>query len=902
MAFGYKRGSFNKVSSASGSTNTITTTFQVKALICWSIDSTTNDAYVNTYSQSFGFSDGTTHRCVCEQIVDASNPVNADAGFRDKVITFLSSAAAVRCAASASFGGSTDATVTWDTNDTSTPIIHYIALGDSDITNAKVVEVANPSGTSNFNVTGVGFQGDFIMACGPSFTTAAAPTINIHGGFGIGAATTSTDQRACAHSSEAVTIADTYTMGFTTNKILVTQNGTTGAGHANFGFVGFIADGFTLSHSATQVTNARGAFLVIKGGKYQVGHITGVVAGSPPVDATAVVTNMGGDFEPAGVFFWGCRRTAVATSTAANNCKFSIGAAENSTAETCTTWSDDDGTATATLGAVQRTNRILETLIPAGSHASSTIHHSYSFKQMNSNGFQITAETIEATAHVIGYIAFGPFSVAGNAIERSLATETTSISEAAFTRLAAKTRARTDTAIVIGESRTRLSEKMRPLTAQTVALSENVIRVKGKVKSLATETVTIAGGTLAKLKAAIRTATDTLVISENRARLGSKSRALATQTTVLSDSSARIKSIPRIISQTVTIGENLARLGSKIRALSLQTIVIGETRNRLKAGMRSLATQTTIIGDNLLQDVTRQIIRTLSDTIIISAGSITRAKAAQRIISQTTTVGENIIRLSSKIRALSIQTVGIGESLTRIKSILRTISQSVLLSENMARLSTKLRPLAVQTVTIVDNVIRQIIGGAEEITRSLTETVLLSESASRLKAAQRLAADTVSKAENLARIRGITKTLLQTVLTADATSRIKSTLRTVSQTTAASDSITKQMAKIRTVFQTIIIAENAAQETLGNLVRSLVETITASDSITRQTAKLVILAQNIAIVEQASRLSTKLRIIPAQTTILSDSVIAELNVVTKNVIRVIGQIGSSNRRPADRGS
>ena len=140
-----------------------------------------------------------------------------------------------------------------------------------------------------------------------------------------------------------------------------------------------------------------------------------------------------------------------------------------------------------------------------------------------------TGGTVTMIIRSVGIVQ--QYQAAANAIERALATETISISEAAFTRLAAKIRTRTDTAIVVGETRARLSAKMRPLSTQTVVLSENVIRVKGKVKSLATETITVTGGTIARLLAKIRTpAPDTTTISETRQRLGSKSRPLSTQT------------------------------------------------------------------------------------------------------------------------------------------------------------------------------------------------------------------------------------------------------------------------------------------------------------------------------------------------------------------------------------
>ena len=482
----------------------------------------------------------------------------------------------------------------------------------------------------------------------------------------------------------------------------------------------------------------------------------------------------------------------------------------------------------------------------------------------------------------------------GVAVERALTTETISISEAAFTRLAAKTRIRTDTAIAVSENRARLAEKMRPLSTQTTALSENVIRIKGKVKTLATETITVTGGTLARLLAKLRTpaANDTTTISESRQRLGSKSRPLSTQSVALSESLQRIKGkIKSLTLETITVGGGtLARLSSKIRAISLQTVILTDNRTRLKTSMRTLATQTITLSEDIARTVARQVIRALATQTVSIGESITRLKVSQRLISQTIILADNAARLTTKLRAISLQTIALSESRTRIKGAVKAIPQTVLLSENIIRLSAKLRTIATQTVALADNVTRQIIGGAVEITRALSQTVALSETVGRRLAVQRILIQTSPTAESLVRVRGVLRTLSQNIPVSESLSRIKSASKLISQTLISSDSISRLNTITRSIIQTTVLASSVARETVGNLVRSLVETITVSDSIARRTAKLVILAQAVAITEQARRLSTKLRTIPAQTIMLSDSVTQELNVIIKNAIKAISQL------------
>lgn len=463
-----------------------------------------------------------------------------------------------------------------------------------------------------------------------------------------------------------------------------------------------------------------------------------------------------------------------------------------------------------------------------------------------------------------------------NEISRALSAETITISEAAFTRLAAK---------------------MRPIATQTTTLSENIIRIKGKLKTLATETITVGGGTIARLLAKIRTpaAIDTTTISETRQRQGSKSRPLSTQTVALSESSQKIKgAIRALATQTITVGGGtLARLSSIIRTIS-QTTVITDARARLKSSVRTLATQTVALSENIARTVARQVIRALATQTVSIGESIARLKASGRIISQTIILAENAARLSTKLRSIALQTVIITDNRARIKGAVKTISQTtIIITENVTRGLAKIRAIATQTVILADNVTRQIIGGAVEIIRTLTETVVLSHSVARLLSAQRvLSAETVPKAETLARVKGKVKLISQTILLTEQIARSKSALRLLSQTVIASDSINRLNALRRTVIQTVVKAENLTAETVGNLARALVETVTVSDSIIRRTAKLaIILAQTIAITEQASRLSTKLRsIIPAQTITLSDGVTNELNVIIKHALKTLSQI------------
>ena len=280
----------------------------------------------------------------------------------------------------------------------------------------------------------------------------------------------------------------------------------------------------------------------------------------------------------------------------------------------------------------------------------------------------------------------------------------------------------------------------------------------------------------------------------------------------------------------------------------------------------------------------------MSQTLTIGAGTIARLAAKIRAIPQTILLVDNRARLSTKLRALAAQTVVIADNRARIKGAVKTISQTTIISENIITRLAKIRVLSLQTVALADNIARQIIGGPIEIIRALMQTVVLSDSLGRRLAVQRILSQTVPAADSLVRVRGVLRTLSQSILAGESLLRIKSASKLISQTLLSSDSINRLNTLTRNLIQTTSIAENVIAETVGNLARALVETITVSDNIIRRTAKLVILDQFVIIMaEQASRISEKLRIIPAQTINLSDSTTAELNVIIKNVIKTVSQ-------------
>jgi hypothetical protein len=366
-----------------------------------------------------------------------------------------------------------------------------------------------------------------------------------------------------------------------------------------------------------------------------------------------------------------------------------------------------------------------------------------------------------------------------------------------------------------------------------------------------THTVTVAAGDLVNFQivSPSMTVSPTATIRQMSVTVTAPSGAnivktLATETITLSDTGTPIArqtaKIRATATQTISIGETIARLGTKLRPIAAQTITSSENVIRVKGKVKTLATE----------------------TITITGGTLARLLAKIRAppAPDTTTISETRQRLGSKSRPLSTQTVALSESSQRIKGAIKALAtQTITVGVGTAsRLKASLRALAAQTVALTEDLQRTISGAAQNIVRTISQTVVLGESIARLKASQRLTSQTI---------------------------------------VIGGGTLTRLMAKIRAVSQTIVIAENVAIETVGQIVRSIVETITISDSIVRRTTKLRVISQTTIITSSVARARGITRII-SQTVITGGGTLTRLLAKQRIIIQTITIGGSLVRLAA----
>lgn len=410
MAVSVQKGTFTK----SGTSNVITTAFQVKALILFghNVESeTTTSAFTAHGGMTVGISDGTTHYCAGWMDEDAAATSDAYAYWNNKVwATFTTATGVVMDTGVASFGGSTDFTITWTNGGTpKTPIIHYIAIGGSDITNSIVLQKdCTRTTVGNQGYTGAGFLPDFAFFLTP--------------GYGISAtsATTSTDAAAacmgygCAKSSTArwstaIVAEDNKATSDTwryqrTDRCLTHLDPNTGTVLLDADFVSFDSDGYTLNWATITVALATQdhAVLLLKGGVWDVGSLNqpAVTGNSDTVLTTGAA--------PAAVFLSSFCNIAATVSTA--NARLSVGALDASAQGSSWTGSVDANATAEVTASREKTDKCVVLATENATHTSSTIQAE---AQLATNGLAVPGQftlnwtTADATARQVVWWSVG---------------------------------------------------------------------------------------------------------------------------------------------------------------------------------------------------------------------------------------------------------------------------------------------------------------------------------------------------------------------------------------------------------------------------------------------------------------------------------------------------------------
>lgn len=335
-----KQGTFAKRTTA-GTTLITGVGFQPKALIFyWTKQTTSNGTQAANISSGQGFAanNGTA-------ITMAANVVTSlDAVATTDTNSFHSSTVAIASMVTTANPITTESeatitsmdvdgfTVNWTKAAGTADIIHYVAIGGTDLTNANVGTTSMFTAIGNSAVTGVGFQPDAVLLLANNRTTvlnavpAASGSPAINRGFMVGGATPS--QGSIGWGARDAQTAVIHGSVFSATRFNILRRNLIDVAAT---CVSMDTDGFTMNASATGGATSV-SWLALKGGQYKVGNITQPIAGTPPF--TTGYTGVG--FIPTGLILTSGNSIAadniVSTLGTAGGATFSVGAASASTA------------------------------------------------------------------------------------------------------------------------------------------------------------------------------------------------------------------------------------------------------------------------------------------------------------------------------------------------------------------------------------------------------------------------------------------------------------------------------------------------------------------------------------------------------------------------------------------
>lgn len=394
-----KKGTFTKTTTT-GSQTITGIGFLPKAVIFWWTRQTAFGEVVHV-QVGYGFAtnySGTNQNC---GTAFASNDGagSSNTGRRRSetycIILLSSGAPALGAQASVTAFDNDGFVLNWQTNEARADIIHFVALGGSDLTNARAGSFNLATGTGTQDVAGVGFQPDFAMFLWTFTEALDASTSDAE--VGLGFAVSSAKRGATVGVS-----VDSQNFMVTrqqqrTDSCILLLDPATGGQDAIVDFTQFLADGFRVSKSDAPAASTPVFYLALKGGDYDVGSFTSATAAG-----TQDVTGVG--FQPKLVMFATQGRTA--STAIGSTSEMALGAAVSSTDRGVTWFEDPDA-----LGSSDNEMETLNTRVVQWRDRTAantfTLRGSADFVSFLSDGFSVSWSSVEATERQIIYVVFG---------------------------------------------------------------------------------------------------------------------------------------------------------------------------------------------------------------------------------------------------------------------------------------------------------------------------------------------------------------------------------------------------------------------------------------------------------------------------------------------------------------
>jgi hypothetical protein len=276
----------------------------------------------------------------------------------------------------------------WLTRPRTPWLVHYLALGGSDLEEAAVHRFAVAE-EGHQRVRGLTFQPDFVLLVPSGVEKAGDRAEGVL--LSAGVATGRASQAASSFVSTASATRGESRSSQRTAALVAVR---TGAKAASGRLVSTDSDGFTVDWSGDAGMLGSVMCLAVKGGRYKIGAEV-----SPKLPGTRRTSGVG--FRPSALlaFSWGLAPSLEAKPVG----RLCIGAVASSVCG-CASWDDEHRTAPPTMTHVHSTD---ESLILVPDTRTGGIHASAEVKNVDSDGFSLDWPESDGVPRQFLYVAFG---------------------------------------------------------------------------------------------------------------------------------------------------------------------------------------------------------------------------------------------------------------------------------------------------------------------------------------------------------------------------------------------------------------------------------------------------------------------------------------------------------------
>jgi hypothetical protein len=370
-----------------------------KALILWT-SGKANETASPGFVFGIGISDGTSSMSTSMNVRDAVSASQSGRRMAPKAIVLVQYDQSTLAEADLTTVSSSSFALNWTTNDASTSVVHYLAIGGPQV-QAKVVSWQAPTAPANKAVTNVGFTPETVLHFDAGGAlTATPPTQTGNGVFGMGAMdkaggqwSTMVGDTSLANPTMASRSQKTDSTIYTTTDApspAVTKEAT---------FLSMDSGGFTVNFTANSSSaNATQVFsLALAGVRAKAGFFAKSTAAQP---ASQAITTPG--FHPGAVFFSSYQSIAQTAAVSIAQTRLGIGASDG-THEGSSAIAVTDGVTPTNVDGIDKVSKVFMKV----DNATSTVDAEGDLTSFDATGFTLNWTKNDAVATQICFLALG---------------------------------------------------------------------------------------------------------------------------------------------------------------------------------------------------------------------------------------------------------------------------------------------------------------------------------------------------------------------------------------------------------------------------------------------------------------------------------------------------------------